>query len=262
MPNKVYPNFVLENQFEDQYNSKLDLMRFCTVDSSLEMSPGMTVKINKYQCTTNNTEALGVGEGNTKTIEVTYTQTPYEVICLQNRAKFHDEEAMQDPVAIEHLLDYAAVDIFNAANDKAMAQFNGATLSVNVTKFDFDAFVDGVAAFPNNENEALEIFALVHPDNKAEIKKNLKEDLKYITDYVSTGYIGTVNGVNLYTSNLATKDTVILATKDAVTYFNKKGAEVEQVRSDANTRENVLYTRKYGVFALTNASRAVKIVKA
>ena len=48
MANKVYPNFVLENQFEDQYNSKLDLMRFCTVDSSLEMSPGMTVKINKY----------------------------------------------------------------------------------------------------------------------------------------------------------------------------------------------------------------------
>ena len=33
MANKVYPNFVLENQFEDQYNSKLDLMRLCTVDS-------------------------------------------------------------------------------------------------------------------------------------------------------------------------------------------------------------------------------------
>ena len=66
------------------------------------------------------------------------------------------------------------------------------------------------------------IFGLVHPKDKAEIRKNLKDELKYIEAYARAGYVGHVAGVPLYNSNHATEGTVILATKDAFKYFVKK----------------------------------------
>ena len=35
MAHKIYENFYLSNEVEDQYNSHLDLQQFCTVDNSL-----------------------------------------------------------------------------------------------------------------------------------------------------------------------------------------------------------------------------------
>lgn len=47
----VFPNEVLANEIEDQYNSKLDLARFCTVDNSLVGVAGDTKRIRVYQAT-------------------------------------------------------------------------------------------------------------------------------------------------------------------------------------------------------------------
>lgn len=35
MAHKIYDNFYLSNEIEDQFNSHLDLQQFCTVDNSL-----------------------------------------------------------------------------------------------------------------------------------------------------------------------------------------------------------------------------------
>ena len=260
MANVIYPNHVLANKFEDQYNSKLDLMKFCTVDDSLVGVAGDKVIINTYTAT-DGTETLAMGEGNTKDIEVAYEPKEYTIELLQNRFPYYDEEAMRDPKAIEKGLGHMSVDMFNTANAKAMAEFAKASLRAEVSAFDFDGFVDGVALFPVEEGEKISIFGLVHKDDKKEIRKNLKDDLKYVEAYVRTGYIGTVNGVHLYTSNIATKGEIILATKKAVTYFSKKGTEVAQDREE-NIRKNTVYSRKYGIFAFTDATQAVKIVKA
>lgn len=259
MANVIYPNHVLANKFENQYNSKLDLMQFCTIDDSLEGVAGDKVIINTYTAT-DGTQTLAMGEGNTKDIEVSYEPKEYTIELLQNRFPYYDEEAMRDPKAVEKGLNHMSVDMFNTANGKAIAEFGKATLEAPVDAFNFDAFVDGVALFPTENEEEINIFGFVHKDDKKELRKNLKEDLKYITDYVRTGYIGTVNGVNLYTSNIATKGEIILATKNAVTYFTKKGTEVEQER-EANIRKNIVYSRKYGIFAFTDATQAVKIIK-
>ena len=252
-----YDNFVLQTNFEDQYESKLDLMQFCTVDNSLTGTVGDKVKIGVYTAT-NGTEVLQMGEGNTKNIEVNRTEKEYVIELLQNRFPWYDEELMRDPNIIAKGQGHAVVDIYNTSNKKAMAEFARAELTAEVDKFDFNAFVDGVALFPDNEDESLKIFGFVHKDDKAEIRKNLKDDLKYITDFVRHGYTGTVNGVNLYTSNIATKGSVILATKKAVTYYNKKGVEIENERTDANKRLNTMYHRKYGIFAFTDTTQAVK----
>lgn len=258
MANKTYPNHVLENRFEDQYATKLDLMQFCTVDDSLVGVAGDKVKINTYTAT-DGTETLAMGEGNTKDIEVSYEEKEYTIELLQNRFSYYDEEEMRDPKIVEKGLNHGVVDMFNTAQAKAMAEFRKATLSAEVAKFDFDAFVDGVALF-DNENEGIAVFALVHKNDVKELRKNLKDDLKYVEAYVRSGYIGTVNGVNIYISKIATEGTIILATKKAVTYFRKKGTEVEQDRNP-DTRKNQVWHRQNGIFAFTDATQAVKLVK-
>lgn len=256
---KPYDNDVLASRFEDQYESKLDLMQFCTVDDSLEGVAGDKIVVNTYTAT-NGTQTLKMGEGNTDNIEVSFTPTEYTIELLQNRFPYYDEEEMKDPKIVEKGIDHMAVDMFNTANGKAMAEFKKATLQAEVSKFDFNAFVDGVALFPNNEAEALNIFAFVNPKDKAEIRKNLKDDLKYVEAYVRTGYIGTVNGVNLYNSNIADEGEIILATKEAVKYIRKKGTEIEQTR-EPNIRLNEIFSRQYGAFVFDNATKAVKLVK-
>lgn len=258
MAHKTYPNHVLENEFEDQYESKLDLMQFCEVDDSLVGVPGDKVIINTYTAT-NGTETLKMGEGNTKSIEVSYESQEYEIELLQNKFEYYDEEEERDPKIVDKGIEHMAVDMFNTSNRKAIAEFAKAVLKVEVEKFDFNAFVDGVALF-KDETGLLKVFCLINGADVAEVRKELKEDLKYITDYVRTGYIGTVNGVNLYTSNIATAGEPILATKKAVKYFSKKGTEVEQER-DADHRKNTMYSRKSGLFAFANATQAVKLVK-
>ena len=258
MANKTYPNHVLANKFEDQYVTKLDLMQFCTVDDSLVGVAGDKVKINTYTAT-EGTETLAMGEGNTKDIEVSYEEKEYAIELLQNRFSYFDEEAMRDPLIVDKGLEHGVVDMYNAAQKKAIAEFGKATLSAEVAKFDFDAFVDGAALFDNELGE-LSIFALVHKNDVKEVRKNLKDDLKYVEAFARTGYIGSVNGIAVYTSNIASEGTIILATKKAVTYFRKKGIEVEQGR-DADTRKNQVWHREIGVFAFTDATQAVKIVK-
>lgn len=273
MANTPYPNYVLENKFEDQYNSYLDLMQFCTVDNSLTGGAGFKKKIRTYSATTNKTESLKKGKGNTEVIEASYTETEYETELLQNQFNWYDEDEMDDPLVVDTGLNHQAVDMFNTANDKAMAEFTKAEQVVNVTKFDFSSFVDGIAKIKNlgiresKEYSGLGLFAIIHSEDVAEIRKELGDLLKYVEAYARTGYIGTVAGVNIYISALATKGTFVIATKQAVTYFNKKGTEVELItkgtraKDQANKRENTCFLRKYGIFALTDNNYIVKVQK-
>lgn len=272
MANTPYPNFVLANKFEDQYNSYLDLMQFCTVDNDLEGTAGMTKKIRTYKAT-NGTETLKKGEGNSKSITASYTEEEYTIEMLQNRFDWYDEEEMEDPLVVDKGLQHQAVDMFNTANAKAIKEFAKAEQEVTVTKFDFSAFVDAVASITDlkisesTEITGLGVFALIHKEDVAEIRKNLGDLLKYVEAYARNGYIGTVAGVNLYTSALATKGEFAVATKQAVTYFNKKGAEAEtsvkgnRSANNANKRENSVFLRKYGIFALTDQNYIVKVKK-
>ena len=99
MAHTIYDNFFLSNEVEDQYNSHLDLQQFCTVDNSLVGTPGMLRKINVYRAT-NGTEKLEMGEGNTKSIEVSYAPEEYRILLAQNRFKYYDEQDMTDPMLV------------------------------------------------------------------------------------------------------------------------------------------------------------------
>lgn len=258
---KAYQNYVLETHIEDQLNSHLDLLRFCTIDNSLVGVAGDKKTIRVYRAT-NGTEKLAMGEGNTLNIETTYDDVSYEILMCQNRFPYYDEELMRDPKVVETGLNHAAVDMVNTIQADVFAEFKKATQTVNLSGTDyFGAFVDAVAMLPGENQEGLEVFAFVHPNDKAAIRKALKDDLKYVESYARTGYIGTVGGVNLYTKKDATEGEICGGTRKAITMFNKKGVEVEQER-DANIRLNEVYSRKYYLAALTDANECFKIVKA
>lgn len=265
MPNRTYDNFYLSNEIEDQFKSHLNLQQFCTVDNTLSGTPGMVRKIHVYKAT-DGTEKLGLGEGNTKAIEVGFASREYRIQLAQNRFQYYDEEAMTDPNIVPVGTQHMATDLFNVVNADIYDEFNKATLTVKTDAFDFAAFTDAVALLniESTDNDPAQTapmtFAFISPKDMADLRKSLKEDLKYVEAYARTGYVGTVAGVNVYTKKDAIPGTVIVATSAAVTIFNKPGIEAGQER-DENIRRNTIYSRKYYFVAMTDETKAVKIIK-
>ena len=261
MAHTIYDNFFLSNEVEDQFNSHLDLQQFCTIDNTLVGTAGMLRKINVYRAT-NGTEKVAMGEGNTKSIEVSYTPEEYRILLAQNRFEYFDEQAMTDPNLVPVGVRHMGTDLFNTVNADIFAEYKKATLLVEAATPDFGAFVDAQAKLGLENLEGVTVFGWVHPEDMAKVRKALKDDLKYVEAFAKQGYVGTVGGTNLYTKKDATKGEIIIATKDAVTLFVKKGTEVEQpprAAGDANIRKNTVISRKYYVAALTDETKAVKI---
>lgn len=263
MANAPYANFILENEVEDQFLSHLDHQQFCKVDTSLEGTAGMIKKINVYSAT-NGTQDLAMMAGNTQTIEASYSPKQYVIKLAQNRGVWYDEEAMTDPMIPAVIAQHAGTDMFNHVNSDVIAAFADASLTASVQANDFfSAIVDAQAAL--NTEEIPQTFALINPTGMAALRKSVKDDLKYVEEYVRNGYVGTVAGTNIYVSKIVPANTMYFATPEAVTAFIKKGTEVESYQvnnrsaDDANIRKNTLFTRKYYVVALTDATKAVVI---
>jgi hypothetical protein len=264
MANTPYENFFLASIVEDQFKSHLDLARFVTVDTSLQGTAGMKKIINVYSAT-DGTEKLAMGEGNSKSITAGYTQKEYEILLAQNRFEWFDEEDMKDPQLVPVGMKHAGTDLFNTMNADIFAEYKKGSLTVSASAPNFDAFVDAVAKMNVENDENMEIFAFVNPENKAAVRKALKDELKYVEAYARAGYIGSVAGVNIYDKKDADKGEIIVATKEAVRLLVKTGTEVEQHtkgnRSEeyANIRKNDVISRKYYVAALDNDTKVVRI---
>jgi hypothetical protein len=264
MANTPYENFFLASIVEDQFNSHLDLARFVTVDTSLQGTAGMKKIVNVYSAT-DGTEKLTQGQGNSKSITAGFTQKEYEILLAQNRFEWFDEEDMKDPQLVPVGMKHAGTDLFNTMNADIFAEYKKGSLTVPASAPNFDAFVDAVAKMNVENDENIEIFAFVNPENKAAVRKALKDELKYVEAYARAGYIGSVAGVNIYDKKDADKGEIIVATKEAVRLLVKTGTEVEQHtkgnRSEeyANIRKNDVISRKYYVAALDNDTKVVRI---
>ena len=110
MANTPYQNFVLENKVEDQFKSHLDLQQFCKIDRTLTGVAGMKKKVHVYAAT-DGTQKLTLGQGNTKSIEASYTEKEYDILLAQNRGVWHDEEQMTDPMIGLVIARHAATDM-------------------------------------------------------------------------------------------------------------------------------------------------------
>ena len=261
MAHTIYQNFVLENKLEDLLVTHIDMNQFATQDTSLVEEAGMTKKINQYT-STGDVEDLAMGVGNTDEIEVSFTQVPYTVGVTQGRFAYFDEQEMTDPMVVDAGLYGLATRMTNDLTNKIVAELDKATLTydASATGLTFNAIVDAIAKFPHEDAED-GLFLLINRADLAGLRKNLKDELKYVEAFARTGYIGSVCGVPVYVSDAVPAKKAFLATKEAVTIFTKKGSETEQER-DANIRKNTVYARKVMLVALTDATRVVEIATA
>ena len=286
MANNPYANFVLANEIEDQLKSHLDHAIFCTVDNSLTETAGMKKIIHTYYGKTTTpaagqtpessdknalaTEKLGLKQGNSKFIEMDYSNAEYTVLCAQNRGEWYDEQQKTDPYVGLVIARHSGTDLFNTMNADIMTAFGGAAsgMKVTVTGTDiFGAFVDAQAKL---DIEAVDMgapgtFALLNVASMAKVRKALGTNLQYVEAFARQGYVGTVAGTNLYVSKITPADKIYLATKQAVTLFVKSGVEVEDYQiynrsaADADIRKNTIISRKYYIAALTDATKLAEI---
>ena len=255
MAHTIYENFVLENKMEDLLTTAVDMNAYMTADTSLTENAGMKKKVNTYTAT-GNVQELGMGEGNTEDIEVSFITNEYEVGTTQGRTYYYDEQEMTDPYAIDVALKGLADIMTNDLTAKAIGEFKKATMVQYGATWVFDDIVDAIAKMNLEKQEGL--FLLINPAQQAAFRKNLKDDLKYVEGFVRAGYIGTVCGVPVIISKAVPVGEAYLATREAITCFIKKGNEIEQER-DANTRKNTIFARKVMLVALTNATKVVRL---
>lgn len=257
MAHQVYENIVLSNKVNDILTTAVNLNDYMTIDTSLAEKAGMTKKVITYT-STGNVEALGMGEGNTGSLEVQKTENEYTAKTYQGKFAFYDEEEAIDPMVVDTGLKHSSDNMVNAFTAAAMDEMAKATLTVSGA-WSFDVVVDAIAKLNVEKEEGL--FLLISPADKAAFRKALREDLSYAEGYVRTGYIGTVAGVPVIVSKAVPAGTGYLATKEAVTVFIKKDTETEYER-DADHRNNSYWVRKVAVVALTDATKIVKIQNA
>lgn len=258
MANVLFPDVVIEKRYESILNTKLDLQQFLTIDYDLAENSGMTKKVVSKHVE-GDVEDLAMGEGNSGYIEVKTATNDYTVGVTQGRFAYYDEEAMSDDRVVEAGLEGLAETMINDFNNKAIDEWESADLVKFGASWSFNDVVDALAMMNLEGEEGF--FMLINPAQVAAFRKNLKDSLQYVEAFVRSGYIGSVCGVPVYVSKAVTAGNAILAHRDAVTLFIKKGVEREAER-DANTRKNTEYIRKVALVALTDATKVVILTSA
>ena len=260
MANTVYNNIVLENKVKDFLDTKLDVSPFYTHDDSMVETAGMKKTINVYTAT-GNVRDVAQGEGNVvgDDVSVSFTPVEYEVKYVQGRFPYFDEEQIKDPMTVDTGLGKLSGNMVNDLTSKFYIELGKGTQTMDypTAGINFDVVVDATALFGEDEEG---LFLLINPLQKAQLRKNLKDDLKYAEGFVRTGYIGSVNNIPVYTSKSVPADKAFLANAEAVTVFTKKEVEIEQER-EANIRKNTIYARRCNVVALTDNSKVVVLNK-
>ncbi len=255
MAHKCYENIILSNKINDILTTKVNLNNYMTIDTSMSESAGMKKTINVYT-STGSVEELAMGQGNTSSLEVTWSPVEYTAKVFQGKFAFYDEQEMTDPKIVDTGLQHSADSMVNEFTAKAVAELAKATLKEEATAWGFDVVVDAIAKM-NLEDES-GLFLLISPADKAAFRKALKDELKYSEGFVRTGYIGSVAGVPVIVSKAIPEGKGYLATKEAITVYIKKDTETEYQR-DADTRNNSYWVRKVAVVALTDATKVVEI---
>lgn len=255
MAHTTYENIILSNKINDILATAINLNNYLTIDTSMTEEAGMKKVINTYT-STGAIEELGMGQGNTGEIEVSFTPTEYTVKTYQGKFAFFDEQEMTDPVIVDTGLQHSADHMVNTWIELAIDEYQKATLTHTGSAWSFDVIVDAIAKMNLESEEGL--FLLISPADKAAFRKALKDDLKYADDFVRSGYIGSVAGVPVIVSKAIPAGEGFLGTKEAVTVFIKKDTETEYERN-ADIRKNSYWVRKVGVVALTDATKVVKI---
>ena len=268
MSNTLFANKVIESKATDLLSTKINHRSLMTIDTELQGSEGMTKTINTYTYT-GEAEILGVGVGSTegKRGSVSYVGKDYTVQCIQEAFDYFDEDFMKDNNVVDMGVNGATDVMTNFLTSKfyeALATKQAEQELVGKTEFakggaiSYDTVVDAIADM-NVEDESK--LVLVLPTQwKADIRKDSDYKAAQLGEVVYNGQVGTIASIPVVVTESLTNKAYLL-TPEAVTLFIKKNVEVEQDR-DKDKRLNSIYLREYYICALTDATKARKIVEA
>lgn len=268
MANTVFNNYVLEDKVKDLLTTAVNTRSLMTIDTELAENAGTKKTINTYTYS-GSAEAVSEREGNTSTGSVSFVGNDYTVGTLQQKADYTDEDIMKDPNVLDVLMKGATQVMTNKLTADfyaALETENAGTKLIGTTTFakdgsiGYEAVVDAIADM-NVEDES-ELFLLISPSMKADIRKDPDYKSAQMGEVIYNGMIGSVAGIPVIVSKALTGTAVAyLLTKEAITCFMKKDVEVEQDR-DADKRINKVFMRTAYVVALTDATKARRITEA
>ena len=252
----IYENFVLENKMTDIINTQLAVNSLFTTDSSLSTAAGMKKIIHKYTYT-GEVEKLAKGAESSVFGAVDYVTTEYDIERFQHAFKYNDVDVMTDPYWLDTAVDGAAKKVSNHIKQQYFDELAKISNTHTVEAFNYDAVVDALAAI-DREVES-DQFIIMGNDMKAAIRKD--EDFKASRqgEILYTGQFGTICGVPCLFSKLVPENTVYITAKDQVTLFVKKDGIVEQERKMLSD-ENIVKYERFGVMALTDETKSIKVV--
>ena len=253
--NVILDRKVVEDRIADILETSIDAIQLMTVDNQLQENAGMVKHINTYNYE-GAVEALAEGKANTTRGRVTVSEKEYRVQVKQQVFDYTDEQYMKDPMVVEVGAKGMSIEMKNDMNNDFFVEIDKTTTLHSASKFSYDTVVDAIEKM-NLEDES-GLFLLIGTDLKAVIRKDADFKASRLGEILYTGQIGDIAGVPVIVSKKVAKNTAFLATKEAVTLFNKKGVEVEAKRQ-AEERINTEITRKVCLVALTDATKAVKI---
>lgn len=266
MGNTIYSNKVIEAKAKDILSTKINARSMMTIDDSLVGTAGMVKTINTYTYT-GTAEEVAAGAGNTSRGSIAYVGKDYTVKMVQQAFDYLDEDFMKDNVIVDMGIQGATSVMSNKMTSDfytALATANSGTELVQKVTFpkgkeiSYDAIVDAISAL-NVEDES-GVFVIIPNAWKAALRKDADYKAARMGEVVYNGQVGTIAGIPVVATKALTGKAYVL-TKEAVTLFLKKDVEVEQDR-DADKRKNSIYLRDCYVCALTDATKACKIVEA
>jgi len=255
MANTVYDNTILEAKLTELMDSKLQVRGLMTVDDSLTQSAGLTKTVNRY--TYNGTvETLGGGEANSSVGEISFIPEEYTVKRYQQTFRYNDLEAMKDPsiidMALAGLSDVMANQIRGEYFDELLKAegrhpFAGETLT-------YGDVVDALSELGREVEDGL--FIIMSADCRGAIRRDPDFSAARQGEVVYTGQFGTLCGLPVLFSNKVPEGKCIITDKNAVKFFVKKEAALEQDR-DIETKVNTVVYERHGLIALVDDTSTV-----
>ncbi|MHC1750729.1 MAG: hypothetical protein AB9856_20850 [Cellulosilyticaceae bacterium] len=259
----LYDNFVLEKKMTDLVNTKLEARSLMTIDYSLTETEGMKKTVHKYTYSAT-VEKLAKGAKNSDAAKgkVTYTSSDYEVARYQQTFIYNDMDVMKDPYMLDVATSGAATLMANQVKTEYFAELAKITNTMTWPKeqaFNYDVIVDALADIDQEVEEGM--FVIMNNKQRAEIRKDSDFKQSQQGQILYTGQFGTVSGLPVLYSKLVPNDTVYVTSKDAIKFFVKKEGRVEQAH-DVETKDNTVVYDRFGVIALVDETKSIKITKA
>lgn len=260
MINTVYENTVLESKLTNLVDSKLEVKSLMTVDKSLAENAGLTKIINRYVYE-GEVETLEGGEQNSTIGSLTFTPTEYTVKRYQQTFVYDDMEVMQDPGMIDIALAGIA-DIM--ANQIRSEYFTELMKSTNRHAFEGDSMtysdvVDALATLDREVEDGL--FIIMSSACRSAIRKDSDFIAARSGEIMYTGQFGTLCGIPVLFSANVPDGMAIITDKNAVRFFVKKDASLEQDR-DITSKINLLVYERCGLIALVDDTSTIVLGKA